>query len=327
MDSQNSFASAPSQPVVSDLYVVTAISNPQRYTSRYALYEHFARHMRDSGAQLVTVELALGDRAFAVTQAGHPFHVQLRTRDELWHKENLLNLGISRLPPNWKYVAWIDADVHFTRPDWVQETVARLQHYAALQLFSEAQDLGPNYEVINHRRSFFYTYRETGRLPGAGYPRYDKSQFATGLAWAMRRESFNDVGGLMDWAICGGGDWFMANALVGRVEKSVRAGAIGGHYLYWLKQWQQRADRFVKGNVGYLPGLLLHNWHGKKIQRKYQSRWKILRDHQFDPSQDLKRDWQGLWQWAHYDTPRLRALRDGIRNYLASRNEDSIDVT
>ena len=71
-----------------------------------------------------------------------------------WHKENLVNLGIARLPRDSRYVAWVDADLTFARHDWVQETIQQLQHYPIVQMFAEAHDLGPDGILINSFRSF-----------------------------------------------------------------------------------------------------------------------------------------------------------------------------
>jgi hypothetical protein len=130
------------------LDVIAVISNPVRYRSRYDLYRAFEAYVSHSGARLTTVELAYGQRPFEVTDPDNPRHVQLRTGHELWHKENLINLGIQRLPRNWEYVAWVDADVRFANPQWVQETLQELQHYQVVQLFSHAQDLGPRHEPL-----------------------------------------------------------------------------------------------------------------------------------------------------------------------------------
>ena len=96
-----------------DLHVIAVISNPVRYASRERLYRDFARHVEQAGATLWTVEAAYGDRPHLITEPTNPRHLQLRTKHELWHKENLVNLGIARLPADWKYVAWVDADVMF----------------------------------------------------------------------------------------------------------------------------------------------------------------------------------------------------------------------
>src|SRR5271166_3744723 len=84
------------------LHVIAVISNPARFHSRYRLFRDFEASMKKTpGIHLVTVELAYGDRAFEVTQAGNPDHVQLRASDELWAKENMVNIGVSRLPSDW----------------------------------------------------------------------------------------------------------------------------------------------------------------------------------------------------------------------------------
>jgi len=87
-------------------------------------------------------------------------------------------------------------------------------------------------------------------------------------------------------------------------------------------EWQDRANRFVKGNIGYVDGLLNHHWHGRKVDRYYSDRWRILVDNKYNPETDLKRDAQGLYVLMD----RSQGLRDGIRTYFRSRNEDSIDL-
>jgi hypothetical protein len=91
------------------LYVVTMLENPLRWRARYWNYWMFERECAAAGAILYTAEVAFGERHFEVTQAGNPRHLQLRTDSEIWHKENALNLLIQRLPPEAKYVAWIDS--------------------------------------------------------------------------------------------------------------------------------------------------------------------------------------------------------------------------
>src|SRR5678809_704271 len=92
------------------LYVITTIFNAPRFRVRWKLYQDFKYWVEQSpAAKLYTVEVAFGDRAF-VTEPG-PTTLQLRTTDELWLKERSLNLLAQRLPPDWKYVAWMDADV------------------------------------------------------------------------------------------------------------------------------------------------------------------------------------------------------------------------
>lgn len=89
------------------LAFVTALSNPARYETRYRLYRKFANHIEQGlGQRLVTVECQLGDRPFEVTRKDDPNHIQVRSNSELWHKENMLNIAMSRLPTSVKYICW-----------------------------------------------------------------------------------------------------------------------------------------------------------------------------------------------------------------------------
>lgn len=307
------------------LHVVTAVSNPMRFRSRYDLYRAFEKRVVDAGATLTTVEVAFGDRPYEVTERDNPWHVQLRTREELWHKENMLNLGIQhaiQMNPCAKYFAWVDADVQFARHDWATETVQQLQHYDFVQMFSHAQDVGPNFEPLQQHEGFAYAYGN-GMNVRHGYD-YCK-HYHPGYAWAARRDALDRVGGLIDWAILGSADAHMAMCLIGKIG-SIDRRLISAAYFRELMEWQSRAERHIRHNLGYVPGQLTHFWHGKKANRRYRQRWDILTESRFDPDTDLRRDSQGLWALNDTDDPRQRTLRDGIRGYFRCRNEDDISV-
>jgi hypothetical protein len=329
------FHTTPETPFVwepSKLHVIVPMTNAWRYGSRYHLFEKFEKMVLDAGAQLWVVEAAYGNRPHAITHPDNPNHVQLRTYSEVWHKENLINIGISRLPADWEYVAWIDPDVSFARPDWVNETLNQLQHFHIVQMFSHTHDLSPDYYIIKNHTGFMNRYRSGGLEEEADLTitTYDsarkllkpKPYYAhPGYAWAARRSAIDALGGLIDWCIVGGADYHMAYALIGRVSQTINPAWSQSIKTMFL-EWEQRAEKYIRRNVGYVPGSIFHHWHGKKKDRKYQDRNKILIDNQYDPIYDLKRDSQGVWQL----TDRSLKLRDQLRDYFKSRNEDSIDM-
>lgn len=314
------------QPVSSPLYVVAAISNPARFHARYKLYHAFEKMCADAGAILYTVELSLRDRHHEVTEPNNPRHIQLRSPHQLWHKENLLNLGVQRLPHDWEYVAFVDADVSFSRPDWAVETIHQLQHYHIVQMWSHAVDLGPQFQPLQNFESFCYAHHNGTPLPrlvNAKRKAYTAGGhlWHPGYAWAFRRSALSDLGGLGDIGILGSSDHHMACAFVGRVQESIHGSMHENYKKYW-KQYQRRADEYIKQNIGYVDGTLFHNWHGGKASRKYVERWNILVDNNFDPEVDILKDVQGLWQLAN-NKPKLR---DGIRKYFLQRDEDSTTI-
>ena len=199
----------------------------------------FQNMVEKSGAILYTVEIAYGDRHHEVTQPNHPRHLQLNSTDEILHKENAINLGTAILPKVAKKIAWLDADIQFTWPDWAQETLHLLEHYKVLQMFSHAIDFGPEYEPLDINESFVkHELNPEGPPPhdpehkhhpdhhhhrhhhhhhpnpyddsiyGGG--RGERKLFHPGLAWAWRKQAHNDVGGLMDWVMGGSAMHYVA---------------------------------------------------------------------------------------------------------------------
>lgn len=323
--------------LLADFYVIAVMTNPERFKTRPRLFKEFSQRMEKYGVNYYIVEGAFGDRDFEVTDSTNPRHIQIRTSSEIWHKENLINIGISRLPNSWKYVAWIDGDIDFVRPDWAMETVHELQHHSVVQLFEDALDMGPNHEVMTLFKSFAYCYKN--KLPRKASPNNNNMDVVSslkpivtpyttaspgtywhpGYAWAARREAIDTLGGLFDLAIVGAGDHHMACCLIGNGESSVPSG-LHPNYKAAVLAWEKRAARLHK-NIGYVKGTIYHFWHGKKSNRKYKERWEILKETQFDPFSDIHRDWQGVLSLY---TGHER-LRDEIRTYFQVRNEDSID--
>ncbi|MGH7841078.1 MAG: hypothetical protein ACREQT_06085 [Candidatus Binataceae bacterium] len=338
------------------LHLAVAYSNPFRWRTRRILMNDFRRRATGwPNVKLYVGELAYGDRPFEVTgDRSAPFaenDIQLRTQTELWHKENLLNVIVSRFPADWKYGGYSDADLVFTRQDWALEAIHQLQHYDMVQLFSSYMDLSAKHEPLGPARSFAWNYHHQDVFAAAGAAkvgspatgssgygplrtgRYDTdlNVFPFGLdpgapggAWAWTRHAFDTIGGLLDINILGGGDSEMAHGLIGVIHELVtrltspRAeNSSTRNHADAVLLWQERA-RKLQANIGYVEQFLAHHFHGSKQKRRYYERWKILRDHDYNPFTDISRDWQGIYQWTG-DKPRLR---DAVRRYFLERGED-----
>jgi len=303
------------------LHVVTVVANPLLWESRARLYREFERHMLESGVNLTVVECAYGERPYQCAGTEGVTHIGVRAKTTAWTKECLLNLGIQRLPSSAKYIGTFDADVFFRRPGWAANVVNALQLYEVVQPWSDAYDLGPHDEHIQHHKSFANQF-VTGEpvVPGGaqwwtfnGGP-YDYPH--SGYAWAWTRQALDWCGGLFEAGGMGSGDHHMALAVVGRVERSVPNGASEG-YRRALMRWQHNAAHLNR-SLGCVPGTIEHRFHGRKSDRQYLSRWGMFVRHGFDPETDLKRNTWGVLEFAG-NKPELI----GEWNlYLAMRNED-----
>lgn len=335
----------------SQLHVIAVVHNPLRFRSRHNLFEEFVRRCREAGVSLHVVEARFGERDSDHTDHGVDWHTVVVQQQELWIKESLLNIGLARLPDHAKYVAWIDGDVEFVRPDWAQETIHQLQHYRVVQMFQTAADLGPTGEILQVFNGFgwskatgqpqvlvaadaaanidrldasldYYYYDSERGAGSAGVTSHPPRKFwHPGFAWAMRRETLDHMGALVDWSVLGSADHMMALAWIGKVERSLPSG-LHANYLKHALDFQDVCAEHVRGDVGFVPGSIIHFWHGKKRDRRYVPRWDILRRWQYDPDRDIRRDSQGLVQLTR---PGER-MRDDLRTYFRTRNEDSIDI-
>lgn len=326
------------------LHVIAVVHNPLRFRSRDVLFQQFVQHMQAAGVTLHVVEAAFGERHHRHSDLGAHTHTLFQHSNEIWMKEAMINAGFSRLPDDWKYAAWIDGDVHFARPDWATETIHQLQHYRVVQMFQTAADLGPTGEIVDVHNSFGWSYAAGlpkwvhGNAPeaavhdGLDYYFYDDSEslggtrpagkfWHPGYAWAIRRKAFDDLGGLIDWSGLGSADHMMALAMIGEVEKSI-PGNLHPNYLRHARLWQELAAEHIRGDMGFVPGTITHSWHGRKRERFYVPRWEILRKHAYDPERDIRRDHQRM---VHFTRPGER-LRDDMRTYFRSRNEDGVEL-
>jgi len=307
-----------------ELHVVAARFNPLRWTAPDQIYRDWVAHMLDSGVKLTVIECQYGERDFACALP-HVNHIGVRADSWAWSKENLINLGIARLPEA-KYISWSDTDVFHRRPHWASETIEALQHYRFVQPWSDAYDLGPRDEHLQHHVSFCRQYLHGQPIvPNRGrFWQFDGGPYAyahTGYCWATTRAVLDWIGGLFELAGMGSADHHQALALVGQVEKSVPAGT-SPSYLGQLRRWQDRAAIIVNRRIGYVPGTVEHRFHGAKANRGYLSRWDMFVRHGFDPNTDLKRNSWGVIEWAG-NKPELEREWDV---YLRSRREDANDL-
>ena len=309
----------------STLHVVGVLSNPERFQTRWRYSRQWLERMEETPhVDGYIVEAAFGDRFHEVAEANHPHHLQLRTNSQCWIKESMINLGVRYLlPKDWRYLAWVDTDIAFRDPGWALECIHQLQHFAILQPWQTAVDLGPKGNAMQMRTSFgadFQRHIQTGKpwhfnISGNSNDRNGH----TGYAWACTRAFYERVGGLIDYAILGSADWHMAYACVGEAAKSLHH-MHGGGFRRKIMEWQARALPLTHGEVGVSDGHIEHSFHGSSRNRQYDQRWKVLLEHAYDPDTDVVWDPQGLVTLAG-NKP---LLERAIRRHNRIRCEDDV---
>lgn len=312
------------------LHLVAVISNPVRWNSRYRLAREFLDRMRAANVHITLVEHAFGERPFELHDEEVDTYVPVRGGDdsELWLKESLINIGVRHLPKDWRYMLWADADVQWTNPNFVVETLHALQHWPVVQPWSRCMDLNQRHEPTKDERgvtttvSFgkawfdqaFEGYDVLNPNNPMGFMSYLPAH--VGYAWAIRREAYEGIGGLLNWVPTGAADFLMACGFAGRLTPHPERTE---SFNRRLMIFQERCERHIQQSIGYVDGLLAHYFHGHKRNRGYVSRDVMLRNTKFCPDRDLVIDSQGI----PVLTGENRMLRDFLRRYMRSRDEDS----
>lgn len=290
------------------LYVVLPYFNYCGFKRRQELFIKFVHEVsRVKGIRVVVSEL-VGSAPLPKLPVWK--HVKNRSDSPVWMKEKLVNVAIKMLPEDWKYVAWIDADITFLNPNWVQDTIEALQTNDIVQLFRTAVNLGPNNEAIKIDKGFGYMHADSG----TPYIKTDKyGHWHPGYAWACTRSAFRGMGSsLLDWAILGSGDRHMAMAWIGRVLDSC-PGTVHMSYKVMLMEYQYKCQNF---KISYVPGTILHHWHGRFEDRKYKERWDVLVRHAFNPIEDVTMSLKL--------TPTGKRMEKDLKDYFEGRREDSV---
>ena len=274
--------------------------------------EFIQRMEKEEDVILYIVELAYKDQNFSITQADNKKHLQLRTDCPLWHKENMINLGVKYLlPENYKAFAWIDADLEFDSCSWAKDTLKILNGCKDIvQVFSHCIDMDENENAMNIMNSGGYMYCLNKKYCSQG-----KNYWHPGYAWAMTRKAYEKVGGLYQDGILGSGDFLMMMSVLNLVNYTFHA-QYNDDYKNSILEFKNKAQYL---RFGYVPGMIKHYFHGSKKNRRYNDRYLILIKYNYSPIIDIQLDEQGIIiPSPHFSEDFKREILE----YFWERNED-----
>jgi hypothetical protein len=304
------YAIANNDPIEKKLNLIVVISNPCLFAKRYILLKEFVKRIEEEeeNVNLYIVEMIYKNQRFLVTDKKNKNHLQLETETAIWHKENMVNLGVKYLlPKNYKAFAWVDADIEFENSSWAMDTLKILNGCKdVVQLFSHAIDMSNKNTNLNMFNSFGYSFSKNKKYTQTGI-----DYWHPGYAWAITRKAYVKLGGIYDKGILGSGDNIMVYCLLGHGLDAINAKSTDG-YKSSVIQFQNKA-KYLR--FGYVPGIIRHHYHGTKENRKYNDRWKLLVEYNYTPDM-VEGD-----VLSFREVP--QEFRNKIKQYFEDRQEDS----
>ncbi len=268
-----------------DIALITPYFNFNNFESLRTNFHRF----RDALTYPVTaVELSLNGRFQCATEA-NDIRINGDARSIMFQRSRLVNLAIRRLPTNITKVAWVDSDVLFDDPEWLDKLSEKLNTVQVAQPFRMARYLDANDQVVRARPSWC-------SIIGTGQDRWASSR---GYAWGARIDALPQIPmdeahvGLLDRQLISE-DTVMAMSWAGfGLGGDVRD--ISQTMEAYCRQWSGTRSRRV---AGFLDGGVSHLYHGAYQQQHKEDR-EYLSQIKYDPYQDLQIDQTtGAYKWA-----------------------------
>jgi hypothetical protein len=227
--------------------------------------------------------------------------VLTRSNSALFYKEQLFNLLEPQIPEQYTKLVFMDADIVFSSPDWVDLVSQMLETIDLLQPFRKAKWLSPNLkDILYTQHSFSYETRN-GFVKGNSHP---------GFVWGIRRDYFRKIDGFFDKAIIGSGDTMFAYSLFILYEISYKF--VNNE----LKKYYDKKSS-LPTRVGWLDMEIYHLNHGSLKNRSYNDRHRLLALLKVE-------DWGDIIETKEMYELKDRSVNDLFKTYFLTRNEDSI---
>jgi len=289
-------AAAYSKPTRDDTAVICSFFN---YTNSAKLLENFCAfraRLRDGGVPNYAIELAL---------TGEPRQTDaeffLESPSALFYKESLWEALSRRVPLRFSKLVFVDADIIFSAPDWVDRCSVALDSADVIQPMSRAAFLGYG---VKHSAAASLVASRSVLSAGADHP---------GFALGVTRKWLGSAG--LPAAIFGSGDsifWRCIAQLHGKHYGGTLA--TSRFYEKEIARYSERLSRHPP-RVGCLEGVTaIHLPHGSREKRRYHSRYDLF-DSAYLETMSFTRD--GLPYWPADHTASRAAIE-----YFRSRDED-----
>ena len=296
------------------LYIIVPYFNFLNWESnKFNLNNFLIKNNFPSNSRIVLVEGYIDNQLEDCSKKVYK-HLKFKLKNMFWAKENLINVAINNLPKDWQFAVWIDRDVVFQTDSWVNESIEKLKKSDVIQPWSKLFYLNEDNKIPHPdypNLSIFYTNTESDQ-------NINKTKGHSGMGWGINKDFYNKIGKIIDWQIVGGGDVTFAFCC-GMKDKerlkelpSVKTEGMKNEILKYARLFENTKYDYVNATIHHYP-------HGVQENRQYKKRWDILHDNNFNPSEDIFYNKQGIIEFSKKWSDKASAQ---INNFFILRKED-----
>lgn len=235
-------------PRQTDMAVILVYFNPAK-SFRILQNLLLVKNMLDvANIPYFIAELAFMTREFEIPAASNVYHY--RSTSYMFYKENLVNVALSRIPPEYTKLCLMDADIIFEDPSWYSIISKTLDTANVCKPFRKGYWLKANFCI------------DPVRTVGSDH---------NGYIWAVRREWFS-TRGFFDMDPLGSGDLFFA------ISVSSTHATLDSRYAGLQAEYDKYLAKGAPTSVENAELTLYHLYHGGYTNRQYGRRDAILAD-------------------------------------------------
>jgi hypothetical protein len=300
--------------VEKDMAIITCYFNWCGFISPTRNFNRFLRQMDILGYPVYGVELSLNDRFETTGRVGWK-QIRVDKKNICFQKEACINLAEKLVPKKYKKIAWIDPDFSFTNTNWYNDTSKKLDTFKLVQMYDKGIGTDRFGRIDRIHPSLMSMHGKVSMVDWYHHPGHP------GGAWGANRNLWK-WGGLYPYAIMGGGDTVFIYTIFGFdfSGASYEHLNIGENstFLEYIN-WKKKIMSYIKPeDVSYISGSFIHEWHGDRDNRGYNTRHKILERIDLNTNVILNNnriiELRGISKRSTYDQ---------ILGYFENRDEDA----
>lgn len=280
------------EPSRTDICVAFCYFNTCGYVRSLQNLAFFETKLRLAKIPYFSAEMVIGDQPPMLASPTLRFY----SKSSLFYKEALWNRLEQAIPEQYSKICFLDSDIVFDRPDWLDEISRLLDTHEVVHPFQICHRLNHNFIPDITTSSFLSNIN-------------NKAWKDHGFGWCLTREIFKKIGGFFDKCLLGNGDLYFRIALL--QEHTYTYPLIETQYLEYKVNFKQIRST-------YLLSTIYHLYHGRLNTRGYEERINILKNIQNSWNSVYILNTDGFWELKD---PKINSM---FIKYFKSRDEDII---
>jgi hypothetical protein len=237
--------------------------------------------------------MVIGDQPPMLASPTLRFH----SKSALFYKEALWNRLEQAIPEQYTKICFLDSDIIFDRPDWLDEISTLLDTHDVVHHFKICHRLNHNFHIDRTTISYVSTTD-------------NKALKDPGFGICLTRSFFKKIGGFFDKCVMTSGDYYFIRVALLQ-ENIYTFPSIDDDFLEYKK-------KFIGAKYTFLPCTILHLYHGTCQKRDYAGFSSMLDKVNTNWSNIAILNSDGFWELKD------SALNSKFIDYFKSREEDFI---